>query len=48
MDKAFNTHGEESIKGFAGKTRRKATTKRPSRRWEDNIKMDLRKIEWDF
>jgi hypothetical protein len=48
MSKPFKTHGEESREGFGGNNRRKATTIRPRRRWEDNINMDLREIEWDF
>jgi hypothetical protein len=30
-----------------GKTRGKNTLGRPRRRWENNIKMELREIEWD-
>jgi hypothetical protein len=30
-----------------GKTRRKETTRRPTSRWEDNIKMDLRETGRD-
>jgi hypothetical protein len=31
---------------LVGKARRKETTRRPRRRWEDNIRMELREIEW--
>jgi hypothetical protein len=37
---------EECIKGFSGKARREEETRRPSSRWEVNIKMDLREIGW--
>jgi hypothetical protein len=41
-------HGrkEEFIRGFGRRTRRKETLGRLRRRWEDNIKMDLREIGW--
>jgi hypothetical protein len=32
--------------GFGGRARRKATT-RCRRGWEDNIKTDLRVVDWD-
>jgi hypothetical protein len=35
---------EECIQGFGGKARRKETTRKTKRRWENNIKMDLREI----
>jgi hypothetical protein len=31
---------------MGGKARRKRQLGRPRRRWVDNIKMDLREIEW--
>jgi hypothetical protein len=34
------------IQGFGGKPEGKRPLGRPGRRWEDNIKMDLRYIEW--
>jgi hypothetical protein len=37
---------EECIEDFGGKARRKETSRRPRRRWEDNSKMNLREIEW--
>jgi hypothetical protein len=37
---------KERIQGFDGKTRRKETNRRPRRRWEDNIKMNLRERKW--
>jgi hypothetical protein len=36
--------GEEFIQNFDGKARRKEAI--PRRRWEDNIRMDLREIGW--
>jgi hypothetical protein len=30
-----------------GKSEEKRPLRRPRRRWEDNIKMNLREIEWD-
>jgi hypothetical protein len=33
--------------GYGVKARRKETTRRPRRRWVDNIKMDLREIGWN-
>jgi hypothetical protein len=33
--------------GYGGKARRKEPLGRPRYRWVDNIKMDLREIEWD-
>jgi hypothetical protein len=35
-----------AYKVFGGKTRRKKPLGRPGRRWEDNIKKDLRNIGW--
>jgi hypothetical protein len=29
------------------KTEKKKPLERPKRRWEDNIKMDLREVEWE-
>jgi hypothetical protein len=40
MGGAFRMHGEESVQGFSGKTRRRPL-RRPSFTWEDNIKMYL-------
>jgi hypothetical protein len=37
---------EECVKDLGGKARRKETALKPGCRWEDNIKMDLRKIQW--
>jgi hypothetical protein len=31
-----------------GKPEGKRTVRRPRRRWEDNIKIDLEEIEWEF
>jgi hypothetical protein len=38
--------GEKRVQGFGGKARRKKTTWKPRRRWEDGIKMVLREIGW--
>jgi hypothetical protein len=43
MGGACSTNWE---KRNGGKARRKETTRKHRRRWEDNIKMDLRKIGW--
>jgi hypothetical protein len=32
---------------FVGKPERNRPIRRPKRRWEDNIKIDLREIGWD-
>jgi hypothetical protein len=47
MGRARSTYeGEEGcIQGFGGETLGKRPLERPRPRWEDNIKMDLRK--WD-
>jgi hypothetical protein len=49
MDRACSTKvgEEECVQDINGKARRKETLGRPKRRWVDNIKMDLREIEWD-
>jgi hypothetical protein len=43
------THGggERCLQGFGWEARRKRPLRRPRHRWEDNIKMDLRKIGID-
>jgi len=33
---------------LVGKPERKRPLRRPRRRWEDNIRMDLREIVWEF
>ena len=46
MDGACSTHGEKFIQGFCGKNWRKQTTRKTyTRRWEDNIKPDIKDIE---
>jgi hypothetical protein len=35
-----------AYKVLEGKPERKSTLERPSRRWEDNIKMDLQEMGW--
>ena len=48
MGGACSTYGEEEkcIQGFGGKPKGKKPLGRPRHRWEDNIKMDLQKVEW--
>jgi hypothetical protein len=55
VDWACGTHGrgEILVQGFGGKARRKKPIERPSRRWEDVIKMDLKEVgcggaEWIY
>jgi hypothetical protein len=38
---------EESCKMLARKSRRKGSLRRPRRRWEDNIRIDLTEICWE-
>jgi len=48
MDGACSTSGGEDlcIKGLVGKPEGKRPLGRPRRRWEDNIKMDLKGVGW--
>jgi hypothetical protein len=34
------------VQGFGGKTEEKRPLGRPRRRWENNIKMDLKEVRW--
>jgi hypothetical protein len=43
---SMNVGKEECIYDIDGKARRKELLGRPRHRWVDNIKMDLRSIEW--
>jgi hypothetical protein len=43
---AHMKRGEECIRGLGRKARRKEKLGRSRRRWEDNVKIDLRKIVW--
>jgi hypothetical protein len=49
MGRACSTNGEKrnAYRILVGNPERKRPLGRPKRRWEDNIKMDLREIEWD-
>jgi hypothetical protein len=49
MGRACSTKGggEKCIYDIGGKARRTEPLGRPRRRWVDNIKIDLREIEWD-
>jgi hypothetical protein len=46
MGRACGTHGKEKIlcKVLVGKPKGKRPLRRPRRRWEDGIRMDLREI----
>jgi hypothetical protein len=50
MDGAFSTNGEKrtAYRILVGKPEGRRRLGRSSRRWEDNIKMDLREIGWGF
>jgi hypothetical protein len=49
MGGAHNMNGKKrnAYRILLGKPERKRPLGRPRRRWVDNIKMDLRAIEWD-
>jgi hypothetical protein len=48
MDRECNTHGAmNTYRTLVGKLEGKRPLGRRRRRWEDNIKMDLREIGWD-
>jgi hypothetical protein len=49
MDRECSTHGEKknSCRIFMGKPEGKGLLARSRRKWEDNIEMDLREIEWN-
>jgi hypothetical protein len=46
MGREFGTMGEDRVvhRVLVGKPERKRPLGRPRRRWEDNIKMDLREV----
>jgi hypothetical protein len=48
MGKECSKHGEKrnAYRIFVGKPEGKRPLGRPRRRWEDNIKMDLRELGW--
>jgi hypothetical protein len=52
MGRACCTHGrrrrrkEECIQGFVGKFEGNRPLGRPKHKWQDNIKMDIRRLEW--
>jgi hypothetical protein len=49
MGRACSTHGEEKKNTYrllVGKPEGKRPLGRPRRRWDDNIKMDLREMGW--
>ena len=49
MDRRCSTYGgsQNCIQIFSEKLEGKRPLGRPTRRWEDNIKMDLREVVWD-
>jgi hypothetical protein len=49
MGRACSTNGEKrnAYRILVGRPEGKRPRGRPRRRWEDNIKMDLREKEWD-
>jgi hypothetical protein len=47
MGVACCTHGRDAYKILVGKPERKRPLGRPGREWEDNIRMNLREIEWE-
>jgi len=38
---------ERCVQGFVGRPERNGPLERPRHRWEDDIKMDLKEIEWE-
>jgi hypothetical protein len=48
MARACSTHREKrnAYRILVGKLEGKRPTERPKLKWEDNIKIDLRKMEW--
>jgi hypothetical protein len=50
MGSAYSTDGEKrnAYRILVGKPERKRPLGRPRRRWDDNIKLDLREIGWGF
>ena len=49
MGRTYSTHGpiQKWIKHFSEKPEGKSPLRRPRRRWEDNIKIDLREVGCD-
>jgi hypothetical protein len=49
MDREYSMHGEKrnAYRILVEKPEAKRPLGEPRRRWEDDIKMDLRDIEWD-
>jgi hypothetical protein len=49
MGRACSTHGEKrnAYRTLVGNTEGRRQLGRSSRMWVDNIKIDLREIEWD-
>jgi hypothetical protein len=48
MGRACGTYGERrgAYRALVGKPEGRRPLERPRHRWEDNIKMDLRKVGW--
>jgi hypothetical protein len=49
MDTAYSTNGKKrnEVRILVGKTEGKRPLGRTRRRWKDNVKIDIRDIEWD-
>jgi hypothetical protein len=48
MGGACSSHwGDKFINILVGKPEEKKPLRRPRRRWEDNIRMDLKEIAWE-
>jgi hypothetical protein len=49
MDGAYSTHGtdEKCIQYFHGEPEVMRPLERPTRRWEDSIGMNLKKMSWE-
>jgi hypothetical protein len=50
MGRSCSTHGEmrNTYKILVGKSEKKRPLGRPRPRWEDNIRVNLREIGWEF
>jgi hypothetical protein len=49
MGNPCSTHGrnEKCVQNFVAKPEWRRTLGRPKRRWEENIRKDLREVEWE-
>jgi hypothetical protein len=46
MGRKCSTHGNSAYRVLVRKPDRKRPLMRPKRRWEDNVRMELREIIW--